>query len=251
MDPATATDLVRAEWTHFVEALSTAGPEVWDRPTRLAGWTVEDLARHVHWGTTLEADGLALASSGAAGPAAGAVLDGPREAIVPALRTAVELLVHRLEELPEPVPATVPMPYGGLPTGLALQVFVMEAAMHGSDLADAVPAAGRAGDSLPPGSHLSCAAVFQAFWPAFAASATSRPAPGTAIRLTGSTVRMEAAYDGTAWGPASAEPCVVVAGNDDAVLLIAYGRLPLEKADLTVTGDRELAVRFKSLVPGP
>jgi hypothetical protein len=35
------------------------------------------------------------------------------------------------------------------------------------------------------------------------------------------------------------------------VLLFAYGRLPLDGAGLTVTGDRDLAVRFKEFVPGP
>jgi hypothetical protein len=152
---------------------------------------------------------------------------------------------------PEPVTGGVPMPYGELPTALALSVFVMEAAMHGSDLADAVPTPGREGDALPPEARPSCAAVFQAFWPVLAAAASSRPAPGTTIRRTGATVRLESSFDGTAWGPGSGEPSVVVEGGDDAVLLYAYGRLPFEKADLTVTGDGDLAVRFKELVPGP
>jgi hypothetical protein len=64
-------------------------------------------------------------------------------------------------------------------------------------------------------------------------------------------VRIEATIDGTAWGPAAGEPSVVVEGADDAVLLYAYGRLPFRKADLTVTGDGEVAVRFKEFVPGP
>jgi hypothetical protein len=41
------------------------------------------------------------------------------------------------------------------------------------------------------------------------------------------------------------------AAADDAVLLYAYGRLPFDRAGLTVTGDREIAVRFKEFVPGP
>jgi hypothetical protein len=43
----------------------------------------------------------------------------------------------------------------------------------------------------------------------------------------------------------------VIGGSDDAVLLYAYGRLPFEEAGLTVTGNRDLAVRLKELVPGP
>jgi uncharacterized protein (TIGR03083 family) len=251
MDPATATGAVRAQWARFADILSAACPDVWDRPTRLVGWTVEDLARHVHWGITLEADGLALAASGQPRSAEGTPFEGPREEIVPALRRASAVLVERLAELPEPVTGAVPMPYGELPMALALHVFVMEAAMHGSDLADAVPEAGGTGEALPPEARASIALFFQAFWPVLAASAPAAPPPGTAIRLAGPTVGLEAGYDGTAWGPVVGEPAVLVEGSDDAVLLYAYGRLPFDRAGLTVTGDRGLAVRFKEFVPGP
>ena len=250
-DVAAATELVRTEWTRFVDTLSSGEPDVWERPTRLAGWTVEDLARHVHWGITLEADGLRLAAASAPGPAAGTPLEGPRQEIVPALRRAVADLVQLMANVSEPGGGVVPMPYGDVPLTLALRVFVMEAAIHGSDLADAVPLSGRDGTTLPAEARRSSAAVFQAFWPALAAEATVMPAPGTTVRLSGPTVRMEGTFDGTAWGPVSAEPTVVVEGNDDAVLLYAFGRLPWEKADLRVTGDRALADRFKEFVPGP
>jgi hypothetical protein len=143
------------------------------------------------------------------------------------------------------------MPYGELPMAMALQVFVMEAALHGSDLADAVPGAGGSGDALPPEAGPTCAAVFQAFWPVFATAAASPPPAGTTVRLAGPTVAVEGRFDGTAWGPATGEPTALIEGSDDAVLLYAYGRLPFEKADLTVTGDQELAARFKEFVPGP
>jgi hypothetical protein len=168
---------------------------------------------------------------------------------VPALQNAFAVLGRCLEQVPEPVSGAAPMPYGELPMALALQVFVMEAAVHGSDLADAVPT--QDGAALPPEARHSCAAVFLAFWPVLAAAASATPAAGTTVRLVGPTVRMEAGFDGTAWGPAAGEPSVVIQGSDDDVLLFAYGRLPFEGADLTVTGDRELAVRFKELVPGP
>jgi uncharacterized protein (TIGR03083 family) len=250
-DVGAATELVRTEWTRFVDTLDAAGPDVWDRPTRLAGWTVEDLARHVHWGTTLETDGLRLTATGEAGPAGGTPFDGPRAEIVAALRRAVADLVQRLEEVPEPLGGVMPMPYGEIPTPLALRIFVMEAAIHGSDLADAVPVPGRDGAQLPSGALRSCAAVFQAFWPVLASAAPEEPPTGTTIRIVGPTVALEGTFDGTAWGPVSAEPTVVVEGSDDAVLLYAFGRLPLGKADLTVTGDRHLALRFKEYVPGP
>ena len=137
---AQATDLIRTEWAAFVDSLAAAGPQAWDLPTRLAGWSVEDLARHVHWGVTLEENGLALAGEGRAGTAAGNNLAGPTEEIVPALRTAAASLVDRLEQLHEPLSGAVSMPYGELPMGLTVPLFVMEAAMHRSDLAHALSA---------------------------------------------------------------------------------------------------------------
>ncbi len=248
--PATATALVRSEWGWSVDALGSAPPDVWDRPTRLAGWTVEDLARHVHWGTTLEADGLALAAAGADGPASGTELRGPRAEIVPALRRAVDALTTRLAAVPDPPTGTVPMPYGPLPLAFALEVFVMEAAMHTADLAAALAPDG-APRPLPREAYGACATVLETFWPVLAAAAPETPPAGTTVRLAGSTVRVQATFDGTAWTPSDGEPTVVVEGEDEAVLLYAYGRAPFDPARLTVVGDRDLAVRLKRFLPGP
>ena len=246
--PAAAAALVRSEWGWFVDAL--AAPDVWDRPTRLAGWTVEDLARHVHWGTTLEADGLALAADGAEGPASGTELRGPREEIVPALRRAVDDLTTRLAAVPDPPAGTVPMPYGPLPLAFALEVFVMEAAMHTADLAAAVAPDG-AHRPLPAEATGASASVLQAFWPVLAAAAPEHPPAGTTVRLAGRTVRVQATFDGTSWTPSDGEPTVVVGGEDEAVLLYAYGRAPFDPARLTVDGDRDVALRLKRFLPGP
>ena len=45
IDSSTAARVVDAQWSWFLAALQDAGADVWDRPTRLTGWTVEDLAR--------------------------------------------------------------------------------------------------------------------------------------------------------------------------------------------------------------
>ncbi|WNB87139.1 maleylpyruvate isomerase N-terminal domain-containing protein [Cellulomonas sp. ATA003] len=127
-DDVTATAaLIRAEWAGFLALLDGALREgtlpdgspgevpaevpgavrggspdgartVWDRPSRLAGWTVEDLVRHVHWGTTLETAGLRLATSGGAGVAHGRELTVDRDAIVPALRQALDALTAALAD---------------------------------------------------------------------------------------------------------------------------------------------------------
>ncbi|PFG40601.1 uncharacterized protein (TIGR03083 family) [Georgenia soli] len=257
-----AARLIGREWAAFLELL---GGSSWDSPTRLAGWTVEDLARHVHWGMTLEADALEIAAGSDDGHvdghggavhggtsvgerrAAGVDLEGPRDQIVPALRRARARLLAALAAVPTEPGTVLPMPYGDVPLELGLQVFVMEAAVHRSDLAHAVGADGL----LAPDAHAAAATVLQAFWPALAAAAVATPPPGTAFLLRGTTVRVEVEYDGAGWGPPSGPPAVVVSGDDDAVLLAGYGRVPMDAAPVRVEGDRALARRLKEFVPGP
>lgn len=254
IDSLTAARVVDAQWAWFVAALDDAGPDVWRLPTRLAGWTVEDLARHTHWGVTLEHSALVLRRTGAPGRAAGRTLTGPVAAVVPALRLAYEGLVTELRGADDDG-AGAPMPYGDVPLPLARAVFVMEAAMHRSDLAAALggPAALR-WTGVPQVDDPvveACGTVLQAFWPALAAGAPRRPAPGTTVRLEGTSVLLEAGFDGHGWGPPSTPPDVVLSGPDEDVLLFAYGRQSLDASGLAVTGDATLAAHFKELVPGP
>jgi uncharacterized protein (TIGR03083 family) len=257
-----AAALIAREWAAFLDLLDGAA---WDAPTRLAGWSVEDLARHVHWGMTLEADALELAAGhretgdaatgdAATGDAAvgdrraaGQDLVGPPARIVPAVSRARARLLRALAAMPTGAAAVLPMPYGDVPLALALQIFVMEAAMHRSDLSHAL---GR-DDRLTPGTHAPAAAVLQAFWPALAADAAVAPPPGTSFLLRGSSVAVEAGYDGTAWGAPTGPHAVVISGDDDAVLLAGYGRIPVGTARVRVHGDPELARRLKAFVPGP
>jgi hypothetical protein len=44
---------------------------------------------------------------------------------------------------------------------------------------------------------------------------------------------------------------VIISGDDDAVLLAGYGRVPVEAATVRIDGDVTLARRLKEYVPGP
>ncbi|WP_199424163.1 maleylpyruvate isomerase N-terminal domain-containing protein [Actinotalea solisilvae] len=259
-----------AEWARLLAALAEGGDALLDAPTALTGWTVEDLARHVHWGMTLEADGLRLLRGAGEPPgaevAAGTPAEGPRAGLVAALAAARDALVAALEVTRDaPEDAVVPMPYGPVPLGLARQVFTMEAAMHTYDLVaaardarGAVTGAGERAAMLGAGDHghrgsvvlPACATVLAAFWPALAAAGTP-PAPGTTLALEGPTVRLGARYDGASWTPHEGPADAVLRGDDAVLLLVAYGRVALEGSGVDVVGDAGLAARLKAMVPGP
>lgn len=267
-----STGHVGRDWAAFIDLLDAAGPGVWSIPTRLEGWDVAGLARHAHWGMTLEAEALELAaanvaaaraassadSADAAGTPAdddhdpdrrarGIQHDGPVETLVPALRAARDRLLAALAAAPTDPGAVAPMPYGDLPMALALHIFVMEAAMHRSDLAHALGD----DDRLHPGTHAAAAGVLQTLWGTLAAAALTAPPAGTGFELRGDAVVVAAEYTRDGWTEPTRAPAVVIGGDDDAVLLAAYGRLPLTSPRLRLQGDRELALRLKEFLPGP
>ena len=254
--PATPDEVIAHEWRRFLDLLAAAGPAALDAPTRLAGWTVRDLARHAHWGVTFEADGLARALDARGGHATGRPYDGPDDGLVPALEAARADLTSALGALAalghDGDAVTVPMPYGDLPLPLARHVFAMEATVHRSDLGHALRAVvgDDADPSLNPAGVPSVAVFLDTFWAAIAAAGTP-PAAGAGVRLEGTSVLLERAFDGAAWGPLDGDPTVTVRGSDEAVLLLALGRARLDELDVVVEGDAALAARLKEHVPGP
>lgn len=250
-------DRIAHEWTAVTAALDDADDAVWDVPTRLTDWSVVDLARHVHWGITLEADGLALVGTDGSVRARGRRHTGPPAELPGAIRAAAASLDARIRALPDDTAAVVPMPYGDVPLGVALDVFVMEAAVHRSDLAHALAAAGHpssrlAGpaEELTPRTVASTAAFLQGWWDVLATGAP-RPPAGTSVRLEGASITVAARFDDGVWAPFAGPATTTVRGDDSAVLLFALGRIPLHGDRLTVQGEPEHALRLKTYLPGP
>jgi len=267
-----AADRIAHEWGAVTAALSAlvattdatdaadgahGADAAWELPTRLPGWSVADLARHIHWGVTLEADGLGLVGTDGTRRAHGREHAGPAADLPDAVRAAVETLVQRARALPDDAAAVVPMPYGDVPLAVALDVFVMEAAVHRSDLAHALaaaghPAAGLAGpgDELTPATVASTAAFLQGWWDVLATGAP-RPPAGTSIRLEGTSTAVTSRFAAGAWAPFDGPATTTVRGDDSAVLLFALGRIPLDDARLSVVGEGQHAARLKEYLPGP
>nr|WP_297428223.1 maleylpyruvate isomerase N-terminal domain-containing protein [uncultured Actinotalea sp.] len=276
---AEARRLALAAWDVFAErtdALDAAALAA--TPTRLAGWTVQDLTRHTAWGMSMEAEALRLAVVAEPLRHGARAAGRPTDALT---GEALHLAWHRSRaELAagfDTVAAAVgrglapvlPMPYGDVPLTVALDTFVMEAAVHTDDLLAALAGRGAAAPPLDPAVVAPTARFLQHFWSVLGSAGTPVPA-GTTVRLVGDTVAVGGTFDGTAWRALDADDgggpsdggadgsadggggaSVTLRGDDSTVLRVALGRVPVASAGLQLTGDAGLARALKEHVPGP
>ncbi|WP_018332485.1 maleylpyruvate isomerase family mycothiol-dependent enzyme [Actinomycetospora chiangmaiensis] len=233
-----AREAVARCWGAVLDALPD---DAWERPTRCAGWTLLDLARHGAWGTSMEADALRRSRLGEPGSGLGVEPSGDRDEVLPALRSSVAALVSELDRAAE-LGDTVTIPFGAIPAPFALQVFTMEAGVHADDALSAL------GTDEPFGADVvtATAVVLSAVLPALAASV---PATGTVVGLTGPTVDLRFGVADGAWQAVDLPPTVSVRGTSDtAVLRFALGRTGADDPAVTVDDG---ARAFKTWFPGP
>ncbi len=250
LDTATVRTALAREWTATVDRLDRLDTSGWVTPTRCAGWTVADLVVHTVWGVSMEADAVSGARTRREAAADGRVVtvsDGP-SVLAGGLRAAAADLLAQVDALEsDDLSAPAPMPYGPVPLPLALTVFVMEAGVHSSDVADAL------GEPAPlaPDVAEATATSLAAFVPLLAANGSGAP-DGAVLAAAGPSVDLRiAAADGTWAADPDATPTATVRGSDSDVLLFLLGRIPVDAPGLTVDGDAALAARFKEYVPGP
>lgn len=253
LDLATAVRVIDSEWATTLGRLDALSDAEWRRPTRLEGWQVRDLAAHFVYGTSLEADALRRMSRRESAPAESLTMDPgrPRAEVLEAVHRHAADLRHVIAGVePERMADGIcPMPYGPVPLGLALQIFTMEAGVHGNDLAWAVDGQ----PPLTPEVCLATAVTLSVSWPAFASASALTPPEGLGLRVLGAPVPVHARHRAGAWqfeddgGPWTA----TIRGDAGAAILFEMGRIPYDDQRLTVEGDREAAARFKGYFPGP
>ncbi|CAA9362046.1 MAG: hypothetical protein AVDCRST_MAG72-2335 [uncultured Nocardioidaceae bacterium] len=246
-----ARQTLQREWGAVLELLAALEPGQWRTPTRCSDWDVAQLTRHAVWGVSMEADAvrrLRLAQEGRADGRQLAEHATSQETRGALGGTAAELL-DELAALGEADPARpLPMPYGDVPLGVALDVFVMEAGIHGDDFRDATGQQHALADDVVA----STTAFLTAFLPVLAAGSPAVPPDGTSFALVADSLRISGRWSGGALLIDDVpDPAVTVTGDDTSVLLYALGRLTPEHQGLRLDGDRDLARRFKSFVPGP
>ncbi|MCD2195414.1 maleylpyruvate isomerase family mycothiol-dependent enzyme [Actinomycetospora endophytica] len=243
-----ARTAVARDWARTLAVLDELGDAGDATPTRCAGWTLTDLARHGAWGTSMEADALRRARTGTPGTAEGREPDGGAAAVTAALRASVADLDAELAQAGDIAEGTsLELPFGPVPAAFGLAVFTMEAGFHADD---AVAAAGR-DEALGEDVVGATTTVLPLVLPVLAAAAGSAPpAEGTVLALRGPAVELRFAVVDGAWAAAAeASPAGTVTGTDDtAVLRFALGRAGTDDPRLTVDG---LAAEFKAWFPGP
>ena len=245
------------EWHGVLDALAGLDPHDaaggWATPTRCAGWTLLDLARHAVWGTSMEADALRRARTGTSGTAQGTELDADAAAsdVLSALRTSVDALVDELAGAAAlAADCVLEIPFGTVPLGFGLDVFTMEAGIHADDVADALGHSAALSDEVVTATAAVLAPVLPAL-AALAGDAVHRPREGSAVAVSGPTVALAFAVRDGAWVPGRVEDpgaARVRADDDSTALRFVLGRLDAADPRLTVTGGAEA---FKTWFPGP
>jgi uncharacterized protein (TIGR03083 family) len=135
-DLTSATKAAEDDLGAIIDLLAGLTDDRWDAPVRCVGWRVSDLAAHVTGAGRGQAEGLRRAAAGITDLA---VLDPPAardpRSLVAALKESRDKLMAALYDVqPSVLAGTVPLPFGLLPTQVALQVVALEYGFHRNDL---------------------------------------------------------------------------------------------------------------------
>lgn len=216
-------------------------PADWDRLTRCEGWTVENIARHLAGVADAFSEVVeTIAAGGTASLAPGHDAEGDREAVLETYARAIDRLDAAIARL---------TPDQFEESRFLLGIVRGEAGLHHNDLVWAL------GDEKPLES--SCAEPWSTGVGMLASFATRRgitPPRPVAIRFAAESERVTLRFDGAAWTASRHDEGVVdasVSGEDQALALFVWGRVPASHRWLRVDGDPSVAAEFKSWVPGP
>jgi uncharacterized protein (TIGR03083 family) len=252
LDLMASRQAIIREWEKFTERLRPIPSADWQSSVRCEGWCIANLAAHVAWGISMEADALNRMMLNSTEPATGVTAEPTEtpEKLIDAITTAFDGLASKLKLLTADYMAkSVPMPYGPTPAQFALQVFTMEAGIHGSDLADAL----RIEEELEGDIITATAAVIAGAFPMLAQGSTETPMIGSKYRLSGKDITLDFSFEAGGWqvGPTSGQPTCEISGTDSNIILFALGRIPADDPRLGLTRDSEMGRKFKLYFPGP
>jgi len=256
-DLTSATKAAEDDLGAIIDLLASLTDDRWDAPVRCVGWRVSDLAAHVTGAGRGQAEGLRRAAAGITDLA---VLDPPAardpRSLLAELKESRDKLMAALYDVqPSVLAGTVPLPFGLLPTQVALQVVALEYGFHRNDLEWAL------GREVPLAEDMSATllAILPGLLPMLAggspvSAAGIVPAGQVSFRLVAPSGRLLVAHAEDGWSmapdPGGAPVSCEVHGDDSSVALFVMGRIGADHPGLTVT-DQATARVFKQYFPGP
>ena len=253
-DPQTACDASLRDLDAIIERLSGLAPADWGAEVRCEGWDVTDLAEHLVAAARGQAEGLRRA-------VAGNFEVAPLEADVARVPAAlVDALVDGRDQLAKAFAALtaaviegpIPLPFGLMPAGVAIQIIPIEYGFHRNDLEWALGDVG----PLPADSAQALVQILPGLLPILAGGTPVSPVGQVpdgpvAYRLTAPSATVALAFADGAWSVGTApDGACEVTGDDGGVALFALGRIPGAHESLDVS-DPAVAGLFKRYFPGP
>lgn len=247
-DQGTAQRIVSSEWKRFVDRFE----HHCDERVVLDAWTMTDLAAHCDTAIEQQTEAFRRGVAGRMEPPALSPVARARDERVASLRTNATALAAVIGSLtPEQIGAMTPLPFGVVPTVVAMQIAGLEAGFHRYDADAAFDPDTRLDDGVAT-TLLDIAPGLAPMLAAGVWATSGTPASPMGYRLIGSTRTVDLSFDGTSWAPVpSTTDIVTVRGDDETLALFFMGRRSIDHPSLCVEGDPLTARRFKQFFPGP
>jgi uncharacterized protein (TIGR03083 family) len=222
----------------------------WERPS-LPSWTIRDLldhsARALHQQAEAIANGLAGRTEQPGFPHP---RDGTPAQVLADLVDGRSVMGNVVAQVaPVNLEQLTPMPFGVVPTPVALMIAVAEYAMHRWDLERAV---GNATYAMPQDAAALSFHLMAGLLPTLAAGGTA-PAEPLAFTLRCPDGDITLMHDGSTWGSQATPnaPTCRIEGSTSDVVMFTVGRSQATTT-LEISGDRaNAATSFKTYFPGP
>lgn len=243
--------VILRELDGLITRLDEASEADWERPVRCEGWTVLELAIHCTSAPRAGAESLRRMHSGVTEQPDPPVSPAPmRSEVIATLRLGRNELAAALNLLtPESLDAMAPLFFTSIPGVFAIQLLAVELGMHRNDLEWALGNR----EALPDEVIDAALTLVPVMLPGFAAGASETPARPVGYRFASPNQALELVFTDGEWraGGDASLPLCVIEGDDSSITLFVLGRIPSDHPSLTVSGETELADRFKRYFPGP
>ncbi len=253
-DIATTQSVVPRELDAIIDRSSDLTDEDWDRTIEwLPGWRVTELLDHVGRAAHQQAEAFENLFAGSSEiptyPHPGTASRGE---IAEALRSGRDRFVTAVDKLDDSfLDSFTPLPFGLVPTPIAVQIAALEYGYHHWDLEHAL---GSDAYRLPDDVSSNGFEFLGGLLPMLA-GAVAGPAEPLAFELRSPAGALVLEHGGERWealpAPTQDQVCVIE-GDVDQLALAGMGRIPADHPTLEVSGPAAgEASRFKGYFPGP